>query len=88
MCVLMTDFLLNVDAQFEWLLIREVVYVSRGSAIASDAVVLIATWTRSFSQWREAQLLQLPASISTLLLRDGERSGTSGHSLVRFDTVH
>ncbi|EKM56463.1 uncharacterized protein PHACADRAFT_207695 [Phanerochaete carnosa HHB-10118-sp] len=48
-----------------------VLQLTRSSALACDIIVLIATWLRTFSQWREARQLHIHLPASTLLLRDG-----------------
>ncbi|EKM60222.1 uncharacterized protein PHACADRAFT_246061 [Phanerochaete carnosa HHB-10118-sp] len=49
----------------------EFVILTRCSAIASDIVVLVLTWVKSFVHWREMRRLGLTSSISGVLLRDG-----------------
>lgn len=46
-------------------------YFTRGCAIASDVVVLVLTWIKSLSQFREMRQLKMGSSVSTILLRDG-----------------
>ncbi|EKM60218.1 uncharacterized protein PHACADRAFT_189352 [Phanerochaete carnosa HHB-10118-sp] len=48
-----------------------VVYLTTSSVTASDAVVLVLTWIKSFAHWREMRRLKLASSISDVLLRDG-----------------
>ncbi|GJE93727.1 hypothetical protein PsYK624_098880 [Phanerochaete sordida] len=48
-----------------------VLQLTRSSALAADIIVLIATWMRTFTQWRESRRLHMKLSASTLLLRDG-----------------
>ncbi|EKM51717.1 uncharacterized protein PHACADRAFT_102465 [Phanerochaete carnosa HHB-10118-sp] len=44
---------------------------TRISLIAMDFLVLILTWAKTFSQWRESRRLRIPKSIAGSLLRDG-----------------
>lgn len=46
-------------------------YLTRGGVIASDLLVLILTWTKTFTHWRQQRSVGIRSSISTLLLRDG-----------------
>jgi hypothetical protein len=47
-------------------------YLTRGSSILGDVIVVAITWAKTFKQWREGKRLNVHTSISTLLLRDGE----------------
>ena len=49
-----------------------VVYVTRGSLVVADSIVLVLTWIKTFNNWNEARRLNLNLSISTCLLRDGK----------------
>ena len=49
-----------------------VAYMSRGSLIVVDSIVLVLTWNKTFSNWNEARRLGLDLSVSTCLLRDGK----------------
>ena len=53
-----------------WFLI--VLFLTRGSAIATDVAVLVLTWVKTFQHWRELRRLKMGSSVSTLLLRDGK----------------
>lgn len=44
----------------------------RGSLIVADIIVLVATWMKTFRQWLDARRLNMPLSVSTCLLGDGE----------------
>ncbi|EKM60191.1 uncharacterized protein PHACADRAFT_85378, partial [Phanerochaete carnosa HHB-10118-sp] len=44
---------------------------TRSSLIASDVLVLVLTWIKSYPHWREMRRLKLSSSVSTVLLRDG-----------------
>lgn len=45
----------------------------RSVAIASDALVLVITWSKTFAVWRASlQLDSLRPQMSTLFFRDGE----------------
>ena len=49
-----------------------VIYVTRGSLVTADSIVLVLTWIRTFTNWNDARRLNLNLSISTCLLRDGK----------------
>ena len=49
-----------------------VLYVTRGSLVTADLIVLVLTWAKTFRNWNEARRLNLYLSITTCLLRDGE----------------
>ncbi|EKM48194.1 uncharacterized protein PHACADRAFT_214913 [Phanerochaete carnosa HHB-10118-sp] len=51
--------------------IRRLHLSTRISLIAMDFLVLILTWAKTFSQWRESRRLRIPKSIAGSLLRDG-----------------
>lgn len=46
-------------------------HVSRGSAVAMDAFVLVLTWLKTFSTWRAARRVQANGNLTGCLLRDG-----------------
>ncbi|EKM56379.1 uncharacterized protein PHACADRAFT_207632 [Phanerochaete carnosa HHB-10118-sp] len=48
-----------------------VLYITRGSAIAADILVLALTWVKSFKHVWEIRRLKLASSLSVVLLRDG-----------------
>ncbi|GJE96360.1 hypothetical protein PsYK624_125550 [Phanerochaete sordida] len=48
-----------------------VLLLTRISAIALDAIVLAATWTKSFQHFREMRRVNLKSSVTNVLLRDG-----------------
>ncbi|GJE88910.1 hypothetical protein PsYK624_049980 [Phanerochaete sordida] len=47
------------------------VFVTRSFLIASDVIVLVITWLKTYRQWREARRIHLHLSMSSCLLRDG-----------------
>ena len=49
-----------------------VTYVTRGSMVAADLIVLVLTWIKTFRNWNEARRLNVELSVSTCLLRDGK----------------
>ena len=51
-------------------------YATHASAIASDAIVLIMTWIKTFHIWRQGRQLNMLLPITTSLLRDGKLSYT------------
>lgn len=54
------------------IMITHVVLIfTRSSVIASDVLVLVLTWVKSFTHWRQMRRLKLGSSISSVLLRDG-----------------
>ena len=61
-----------------------VLFLTRGSVIAGDGLVLVLTWAKTFRQWRESRRLKIETSITSLLMRDGELIPTGGALL--FDT--
>ncbi|GJE85275.1 hypothetical protein PsYK624_013540 [Phanerochaete sordida] len=48
-----------------------VTYTTRGCLLVSHTIVLVLTWLKTYSQWREARRCKLNVSVSTCLLRDG-----------------
>ncbi|EKM50290.1 uncharacterized protein PHACADRAFT_201128 [Phanerochaete carnosa HHB-10118-sp] len=46
-------------------------YITRGSLILADAIVLILTWIKTFRHWMNARRLTMKTSLTTCLLRDG-----------------
>ncbi|EKM60225.1 uncharacterized protein PHACADRAFT_246073 [Phanerochaete carnosa HHB-10118-sp] len=52
-------------------LTTELLFLTRCSLIASDVIVLVLTWTKSFAHWRQMRRFKLTSSISSVLLRDG-----------------
>ncbi|EKM50273.1 uncharacterized protein PHACADRAFT_201113 [Phanerochaete carnosa HHB-10118-sp] len=48
-----------------------VVYITRGSLILADAIVLVLTWIKTFGHWMNARRLNMRVSLATCLLRDG-----------------
>lgn len=48
-----------------------VLYITRGTAIAGDALVLIVTWVKTFGVMKRATKEGMPLTVSTCLLRDG-----------------
>lgn len=58
---------INVSDELNLIMLQ----LTRSCALAADIIVLIATWLRTFTQWREARRLQMRLSASSLLLRDG-----------------
>ena len=45
---------------------------TRISLIAMDFLVLVLTWVKTFSQWRESRRVGISRSITESLLRDGK----------------
>jgi hypothetical protein len=57
----------------DWPLPQKIVtYLARGTLILADVIVLVVTWAKTYRQWRQGRQLNMPVSLSTLLLRDGE----------------
>lgn len=50
-----------------------VLLVSRCPLVLADMIVLVITWMKTWRKWREAMHLNSPFSVTTCLLRDGER---------------
>lgn len=49
-----------------------VLYVTRGSVIFADCIVLVTTWYNTYrGRWRDVLALDVPASLESCLLRDG-----------------
>ena len=48
-------------------------HLSRSSAVSMDVAVLLFTWIKTFQQWRQLRKFHSGGSVSSLLLRDGER---------------
>ncbi|EKM54310.1 uncharacterized protein PHACADRAFT_258091 [Phanerochaete carnosa HHB-10118-sp] len=48
-----------------------VLYVSRGSSIVADTIVLVLTWIKTFGHWRDVRRANIGVSLTTCLLRDG-----------------
>ncbi|EKM48717.1 uncharacterized protein PHACADRAFT_202485 [Phanerochaete carnosa HHB-10118-sp] len=46
-------------------------YVTRGSLVLADAIVLVLTWIKTFGHWKNARRLNMRVSLTTCLLRDG-----------------
>ncbi|EKM57643.1 uncharacterized protein PHACADRAFT_206528 [Phanerochaete carnosa HHB-10118-sp] len=46
-------------------------YITRGSLILADTIVLVLTWIRTFGHWRQARHANIGVSVTTCLLRDG-----------------
>ncbi|EKM57684.1 uncharacterized protein PHACADRAFT_251466 [Phanerochaete carnosa HHB-10118-sp] len=51
-------------------------YITRGSLILADMIVIILTWIKTFGDWRRARSINAKVPLTTCLLRDGE----NGHS--------
>ena len=49
-------------------------FVTRGTLILQDLLVLLLTWVKTFRVWQGAKKTKVHVAISTCLLRDGERS--------------
>jgi hypothetical protein len=47
-------------------------YLSRCSSMLSEIIVVAVTWAKTYRQWRDSQSINMPPSLSILLLRDGE----------------
>ncbi|EKM57647.1 uncharacterized protein PHACADRAFT_206531 [Phanerochaete carnosa HHB-10118-sp] len=47
------------------------VYITRGSLILADVIVLTLTWIKTFGFWRQARRANVGTSLTTCLLRDG-----------------
>lgn len=45
---------------------------SRACALATDALVLVLTWVKTYHIKREADQAGIKANLTTLVLRDGE----------------
>ncbi|GJE98348.1 hypothetical protein PsYK624_145760 [Phanerochaete sordida] len=48
-----------------------VLYFTRSGALASDLLVVVLTWTKTFMHWKQQRRAGLKSSVATLLLRDG-----------------
>ncbi|EKM50256.1 uncharacterized protein PHACADRAFT_201098 [Phanerochaete carnosa HHB-10118-sp] len=48
-----------------------VVYITRSLLILNDAIVLVLTWIKTFGHWRSARRVNVKASLTACLLRDG-----------------
>ena len=48
-----------------------VLLLTRGSAIAVDAVVIVLTWIKTFRHWRHMRQLHINVSVTDVLIRDG-----------------
>ncbi|EKM48267.1 uncharacterized protein PHACADRAFT_214876 [Phanerochaete carnosa HHB-10118-sp] len=48
-----------------------VVYITRGSAVLADAIVLVLTWIKTFGRWKQARRLNAEVSLTACFLRDG-----------------
>lgn len=58
-----------------------VLFITRGSLIAADGLILIITWKQTSSRWKEAIRLHVAPSISQYILRDGMFEIFPAHSL-------
>ncbi|EKM48537.1 uncharacterized protein PHACADRAFT_202695 [Phanerochaete carnosa HHB-10118-sp] len=47
-----------------------VMYITRGSLILADAIVLVLTWIKTFGHWKSARRLSMRVSLTMCLLRD------------------
>ena len=56
-----------------------VLYVTRGSVVLADVIVLITTWSYAPRRWRGAMRVDTPATLDACLFRDG----TVNHSVSR-----
>lgn len=52
-----------------------VLFLTRGSVIAADAIVLVLTWVKSFKHLKEMGRPKLGSPILVVLLRDGMHAG-------------
>ncbi|EKM50266.1 uncharacterized protein PHACADRAFT_201110 [Phanerochaete carnosa HHB-10118-sp] len=48
-----------------------VMYITRGSLVLADTIVLVLTWIKTFGHWKNARRLKMKVSLTTCLLRDG-----------------
>ena len=46
-------------------------YAARGATVATDLIVLILTWTKTWRLRKQAKEVKMASPIATLLLRDG-----------------
>ncbi|OCH87873.1 hypothetical protein OBBRIDRAFT_735475, partial [Obba rivulosa] len=53
------------------LFLAVVTVATRVCSIVSEVVVLLVTWLKAYSIWRDARRLNLRAPVATILLRDG-----------------
>jgi hypothetical protein len=59
-------------------------YVTRGSVILADIIVVVITWVKTYRQWQEGQRLKMSVSLPILLLRDCETSIFTSSATVKF----
>ncbi|EKM48828.1 uncharacterized protein PHACADRAFT_266071 [Phanerochaete carnosa HHB-10118-sp] len=46
-------------------------YITRGSLVLADTIVLVLTWIKTFGNWKTTRRLNIKVSLTTCLLRDG-----------------
>ncbi|EKM57680.1 uncharacterized protein PHACADRAFT_206560 [Phanerochaete carnosa HHB-10118-sp] len=50
---------------------QPITYITRGSLILADMIVIILTWIKTFGDWKRARRNNVKVSSTTCLLRDG-----------------
>ena len=65
----------KVEAALSLTLAIIVIYITSGSMLAGDVLVLAITWIKTYGHFRHTQRIQTDVSVSGCLLRDGKPQG-------------